>query len=195
MRLSILLLYLTLFQQKGFRNFGWGMGAFIVLFPVASMLSLFGFCQPISKNWNKLEPGHCGNTFAVEIVSGAINLILDWLLILMPMPIVWRLQMPTKKKITVTSIFSLGIMSVHGTKFPTYQGISVLTGCYPLLTILKNYRYQRRSHCPADCHELRGLHLLHSRCYHPSRRRTSNRYPGGLHPNPRSCVLPSALPF
>ena len=119
MRLSVLLLYLSIFQGRVFRNFGLGMGAFIILFSVASMLSLFGICQPLSKNWNKLEPGKCGSTFKVEIVSGAINLVLDLVLIMMPLPIVWRLQMPAKKKVTITSIFGLGIMSVHTSKIST----------------------------------------------------------------------------
>lgn len=110
MRLSILLLYLTIFPNQRFRWFAYGLGSFIILFPSISMLYLFGFCIPIEKNWAPLTPGNCGNTLAVELVSGAVNLVLDMVLIAMPMPFIWRLQMPTQRKIAVSSVFCLGIM-------------------------------------------------------------------------------------
>lgn len=50
------------------------------------------------------------------------DLIIDVIVILLPMPILWTLQLRTSKKILLTAIFGLGFM--HGTSQPiksTYQ--------------------------------------------------------------------------
>lgn len=44
------------------------------------------------------------------MVSVAINVALDLMVVALPIPVVWKLQMPNKKKIAVTGMFSLGIL-------------------------------------------------------------------------------------
>jgi hypothetical protein len=44
-----------------------------------------------------------------EIASVVVNLVLDSAVVLVPVPVVWKLQMPRNKKLGVTAMFSLGV--------------------------------------------------------------------------------------
>ena len=69
-------------------------------------------CQPLEFNWNSTIEGHCGNrTTALEAV-GILNLITDFFIFLLPMPVLWGLQLPVGKKIGLTATFGIGIVCV-----------------------------------------------------------------------------------
>lgn len=52
--------------------------------------------------------GHCGGITKQEISSSAVNMILDLAIVVLPMPEIWLLQLPFKKKIAINVILSLG---------------------------------------------------------------------------------------
>ena len=65
-------------------------------------------CQPISKQWDISLPGHCvPATPAVEGV-GVIDIFIDLLLLLLPLPQVLHLQLPTPSKLGLVALFALG---------------------------------------------------------------------------------------
>lgn len=43
------------------------------------------------------------------MAAAAINMVLDVVIVLLPLPIVWRLQMPTQRKLGITVTFALGL--------------------------------------------------------------------------------------
>lgn len=55
-------------------------------------------------------PGSCGDLAKAEMAAAAFNLVLDVLIVLLPVPIVWRLQLPKQKKVGITATFALGLM-------------------------------------------------------------------------------------
>lgn len=87
------------------------MSLVIGYFVACSLAAIFG-CQPVSYFWNEDQPGRCMNEYMFFKVNGILNLILDILVLLLPWPMLWRLQMHTKKKIALSMIFSLGLLYV-----------------------------------------------------------------------------------
>ena len=81
----------------------------MVLFYIGSITTTLVTCRPIRYNWDKTIQGHCGSLGDAEIAAAAINMILDVIIVLLPLPIVWRLHMPTLKKIGVSVTFALGL--------------------------------------------------------------------------------------
>jgi hypothetical protein len=76
-------------------------------------MSALLFCIPIAANWNRTIPGaKCGNIVAEFISVGTINLLIDVCIIVLPMPVLWSLQLPTRKKIGLTAIFGIGALYV-----------------------------------------------------------------------------------
>lgn len=52
--------------------------------------------------------GHA-NVVANEISSAAINMAMDVAIVLLPLPQIWALQLPSRKKINLSLMFSFGV--------------------------------------------------------------------------------------
>ena len=116
-RASITLLYLRIFQNRTQTRY-FRVVCFVVLgsnivFLAATILADCLICQPIAYRWQRSGHGHCGTQKSFDLFVGVVNLFLDIVIVIMPMPILWRLQMATTKKIHVSSMFALGIGYEH----------------------------------------------------------------------------------
>lgn len=54
--------------------------------------------------------GQSANVNLAYPSAAVINLVLDMIIILLPMPVLWRLQMPTFDKMAISDIFSMCLM-------------------------------------------------------------------------------------
>jgi hypothetical protein len=74
--------------------------------------SLLFACRPIAASWNPLlQPvAECINRGAIYIATAVIGIITDVLLIALPVPTIWGLQMPMKQKVGLTIMFGVGSM-------------------------------------------------------------------------------------
>ena len=86
--------------------------AIFVLFLIAGTTTSLGLCHPIERNWNRAVPGHCGDGNTALFASAIVGTILDILTVVLPLPIVWRLQMAVQKKVAITATFALGLRYV-----------------------------------------------------------------------------------
>ncbi|KAE8422281.1 hypothetical protein BDV36DRAFT_311397 [Aspergillus pseudocaelatus] len=83
---------------------------FIALWAVVALLVNIFQCNPVQFYYDKtLQGGHCmhGQTKFFQAM-GSIALVEDVTILLMPVPIVWRLKITLRQKIAVTIVFSLG---------------------------------------------------------------------------------------
>lgn len=53
---------------------------------------------------------HCTNTLNMLTVFTVTDIVTDFVIIAMPVPIIWRLQLPTAKKLGLTGLFMLGLL-------------------------------------------------------------------------------------
>jgi hypothetical protein len=72
--------------------------------------SLIFACRPIAASWDlNLQAGAvCINRGAIYIATAVIGVVTDVLLIALPIPTVWGLQMSRKQKIGLTAMFGVG---------------------------------------------------------------------------------------
>ena len=77
---------------------------------LTSMASTIWECNPRAKIWNPLLPGHCFNIDAFFLVTGIFNVVSDFYILLLPMPALWRLQIPLQKKIPMMIVFATGFL-------------------------------------------------------------------------------------
>lgn len=78
-------------------------------FVICVIMSIAG-CQPVSYFWNKLQTGRCINEVDFFRGNGITNMMLDFLVLVLPLPMVWRLDLKLRQKLVVTGIFMLGIL-------------------------------------------------------------------------------------
>lgn len=67
-------------------------------------------CVPISAAWKPLARinAQCINPQFILYGPGAVNTLLDFYVFLLPIPTLWNLQMPFRRKIAVISVFAFG---------------------------------------------------------------------------------------
>ena len=114
-KLSILLLYLRLFAPNRptkyliyfgiISNFLWYTTVFVLIacscIPRHSQTWIEGTTAPLCKDAAKRI-----------YVQSIFNVISDFYILIIPIPVVWSLQMPTAKKIGVSLIFMTGLLYV-----------------------------------------------------------------------------------
>jgi hypothetical protein len=108
-RASILLLFHRIFGiVKGFR-WALGMTGFLVIgYFIACVIAAIAGCSPVAKFWDTSLPGHCINEVAFFRWNGVANLILDFLVLCLPLPMAWRVKSTTRQEWILTGIFLLG---------------------------------------------------------------------------------------
>ena len=81
----------------------------IALFYLLNLAFFIGICSPQRKIWQPwLTYGHCFSFNIWNLASGLFNAISDIVILILPMPCLWRLQMPLKKKLIITGVFATG---------------------------------------------------------------------------------------
>ena len=77
----------------------------------ASLLGTLLQCSPLNYGWDQLYgqmTGKCVNLKAEAISTAALSTVADVALLILPIPILWGLQMPYKQKLSLCGIFLLG---------------------------------------------------------------------------------------
>ncbi|KAL4927487.1 uncharacterized protein BDV17DRAFT_292487 [Aspergillus undulatus] len=115
-KISILFLWKRIFNpSRQFRMFCWIMVGFITAWSISFFFATLFQCGT-NWSWNWAPIGffltECTNTLDMLTVFTGTDLLTDFIIMLMPVPIIWRLKMPTAKKIGVTSLFMVGIFTI-----------------------------------------------------------------------------------
>ncbi|MCJ1235614.1 hypothetical protein MMC14_003585 [Varicellaria rhodocarpa] len=107
---SVLLLY--------FRIFGSGVNSFKTVIYIVGSITAGAFissffatlfeCTPISHFWNFMGPGTCVNRLALFIATAVINTVLDFTILILPIPSILKLQLSFTRKIQLLFTFLLG---------------------------------------------------------------------------------------
>jgi hypothetical protein len=108
-KLAILVLYYRLFPVKVIRGFIYGLMAFLIGLTISTVVTASVACIPFAANWDLTLPKyHCINKEAFFIWASLPNIISDLVMVILPMPVVWKLQTTTRLKIGLTITFIVG---------------------------------------------------------------------------------------
>ncbi|KAL5371788.1 hypothetical protein PMIN06_012021 [Paraphaeosphaeria minitans] len=112
---AFLTYYLRLSIHRGFRLFiGLGFGLNIGLFLINLLLIVFQ-CIPVAAAYKplmRLKGAECMNRYYVLMAPSTVNVIFDFYVFILPIPTLWQLQMPMRRKLGVISVFAFGGISV-----------------------------------------------------------------------------------
>lgn len=112
-KLSVILFYRRIF---GMNKAMWFCVALTIGYWVSCTIAFLVCCRPVSYYWTQYaDPagGRCVyNLYPFYIGNAAANVTTDVIILLVPMPVIWRLHMRTTQKVLVCSIFLLGSLYV-----------------------------------------------------------------------------------
>lgn len=72
-----------------------------------TLVAIFA-CTPIRGFYDFSVPAKCINTVQFYWASAVLNVITDFLILVLPMPVVWKLHMSLRRKIGVSLLFVMG---------------------------------------------------------------------------------------
>lgn len=110
-KVSILILYIRVFTMPFFITAARVTGVLILLLGLATVLGALLQCRPFAYNWDQTIPGgHCGDQVLSFKITGAFNVTLDVLVLLLPMPYLCTLEMALYRKIILVLTFAAGFV-------------------------------------------------------------------------------------
>ncbi|KAJ5586843.1 uncharacterized protein N7459_002608 [Penicillium hispanicum] len=108
-KISILFFYVRIFSIPKFRIFAYIVGAIVLGHGIGVFFAAVFQCSPVAFTWDKTIPGgSCFNQEAFYRYVSPPNILTDVLLLIMPMPFVWKLHTQVGHKVALTGVFLLG---------------------------------------------------------------------------------------
>ncbi|KAK1584958.1 uncharacterized protein LY79DRAFT_559905 [Colletotrichum navitas] len=118
-KLSLMLMYYRIFHIPFFKKMTWFVIVFVFAWVVCITFLFIFICVPVEKLWYPQLPGHCINQVATWIANAASTIFTDLLILLLPLPQVWKLQLQKAEKIALTFAFGLGFFVVFTSAYRT----------------------------------------------------------------------------
>lgn len=102
--------YLQVFHDRRFRIVCWVVLGYIVLSTcIIQFLTIFA-CTPIQSFWDRDIKGKCLDVGAIGFANSANAILQDLIILIMPMPSLFKLQMKRWRKIAVAFMFAVGAL-------------------------------------------------------------------------------------
>ncbi|CAI6287712.1 unnamed protein product [Periconia digitata] len=109
-KISILLFYLRLSPQLWFRVAVWILIGITSCYGLMyNLLSIFA-CKPIAATWNLalMPQAECVGVLPKYMALSILNIVIDVLTLILPIPVVWKLQMSLRQKLSIILVFMTG---------------------------------------------------------------------------------------
>ncbi|RYC58531.1 hypothetical protein CHU98_g7675 [Xylaria longipes] len=108
-KFSILSLYGSIFRSKRFHFCLWTIAIVVGAWAVSLSLVAIFQCTPIAYGWDPtVAGGSCLNYGLAVLIAGVVNIITDFTILLMPIPLVRRLHVSSQKKRLLIFTFAFG---------------------------------------------------------------------------------------
>lgn len=109
---SLILLYYRIFGVV--RWFRWLLAlawTIVLLYYIIALFIAVFECTPVGFYWDKtIKGGTCINQNQFYRWNGVANLLIDFMILCLTMPMVWRLNLEIRQKISLSSVFLLGLL-------------------------------------------------------------------------------------
>ncbi|KAH8779056.1 integral membrane protein [Hyaloscypha finlandica] len=104
----LLILARTLTPYKRIMALIWGsMGAMLAFYIFVAILKI-RICTPIDLFWDPNVQGSCWNEHLILIADTVMSVVSDLVILALPMPLLWSMQMPVKKKLGIAALLGAG---------------------------------------------------------------------------------------
>ncbi|KAK0747043.1 hypothetical protein B0T18DRAFT_326855 [Schizothecium vesticola] len=112
-KVSLLLFYMRIFHHIAwFKKISLSLIAFLIIYLIATTVTSIVQCTPVALAWDASVDGHCIDLPKFFIFNGVVALLTDLLVLVLPLPLVWGLQLPFSQKLALIPVFGIGIAIV-----------------------------------------------------------------------------------
>lgn len=107
-KLSVLVLLRRIFVTPTFQTTVWILGVVVLAWWIGFLLADAFICFPASSIWNPNIHGTCGNQKILDYISPIPWVLTDFAILISPIPVIQKLQLPRNRKIELSAIFLMG---------------------------------------------------------------------------------------
>lgn len=109
-KLSLLFMYYRIFHFPYFKRLVICAGTFVVLWAFTVSFLFTFICVPVQKLWKPDLEGHCVSELGVWLANASSTIFSDIMILCLPIPQIWKLNLKKSEKIGLTFLFSLGFL-------------------------------------------------------------------------------------
>ena len=91
--------------------------ALSILYGLVVILEVFLICRPLAVDWNPHVDGKCADQIVSYLVLEILGLLIDFSILVTPLPLILRLHINWRKKILIAAILSMGALLVLVSQF------------------------------------------------------------------------------
>ncbi|KAJ5232587.1 hypothetical protein N7468_005543 [Penicillium chermesinum] len=108
-KISALFFYARVFNapNKTLRVHLWILGALVAGWLLSAYFVTIWQCDPVAKAWDPTIPGKCVNTYAWYTATATISCAIDMWILIIPIPLIWRLNSSLRRRIYLLAAFLL----------------------------------------------------------------------------------------
>lgn len=109
-KISILLLYIRVLTYDYARRAAYLLLAIVVIYNLLGFISTMTLCIPLQAVWDPSVSGNCHSTPVYMWLAIGFHIGTDFLIFLLPIPVVLRMMVPMDQKIMLLVVFALGLL-------------------------------------------------------------------------------------
>lgn len=109
-KISFLLMYYRIFNFPYFKRWAQVIGTFCVMWGFTITFLFIFICVPVQKLWYADLPGRCIDQVGTWISNATSTIITDLIILFLPIPQIWKLQLRRAEKVALTVTFGLGCL-------------------------------------------------------------------------------------
>jgi hypothetical protein len=113
-------------------------------YSIGFVLAIIFACSPVAKSWDPtITNGSCIDVKAIYLGSVVTNTASDVILILIAVPIVWKLRLPFLQRLGVITLFGVGCLLVLlKAHMPINPSITIYADILLKMSQHNNYQYR-----------------------------------------------------
>lgn len=107
-KISICMLYFTIFTYEWSRRACWILIAIVIISNLWVVSSVLTACIPLQAFWDISIKGAYCHPQSVWWANTGLNMATDYLIFILPIPVIWSLNLPQRQKMLLVGVFALG---------------------------------------------------------------------------------------
>jgi hypothetical protein len=80
----------------------------IAVFTIAQVFVTAVPCIPMDAFFDRTLTGNCIDDTTTKLVAGVGSIVTDFIILLLPVPVIWRLNLPVRQKWALAGVFGIG---------------------------------------------------------------------------------------
>ncbi|KAI1383463.1 uncharacterized protein F4822DRAFT_420702 [Hypoxylon trugodes] len=112
-KISIILMFMRIFFTRRFKIASLTVIIFTVIWMLLAVLINLLICHPIDVNWTfPAGERSCGDLRAAFAAEGIIDIVNHIAILMLPLPMIWKLGMEIRYKVVTVCIFCIGLLTI-----------------------------------------------------------------------------------